>query len=789
MAGWKKLLLGAVVVVGGVFIALILLVKIYVTPERVHDLVQSSLETSLQRKVGLGVVDVGFFSGIQLAKLSIQSKDEKDILLSAEDIKLSYDFAALLHGELLFGQILIKEPQLRLVREIDGRLNIDDLFGGQSAVAEISPSGTDTSKSGPSADIPLLVKKILLQGGSLQFIDRKLNQHSPYRYRLEDLDIEVENFSSKQPFPVRFAANLNDSPVAMELRFDLNDGLQMLKIHLDQLNLVPFLPYFQDFLPGNLGQGLLSTELQISKQTAGFVAQGQVVVDQLDVRLDLDSPIHWNEVRIALDQDLLFRFSDRVVDVKKLHVDINGVQAGYQGKILLAEPLQVAGAGSLKIIDLREISALIPFELREQIAAFGVAGSLDASMQIQGEPVTHDVIREATIKVTDLQASIGKLRPALNGTLKYAAGRIRGDQLKIDLNGQLVSVDLEAAKILSSLPDAKFQISSEKFNPDVLFPEQKERTPSVGLGNSVKGTTEKAATTQYEPSTLPANGRPGYPLSQPKQGLFLENVKGQAVLHDGKLELESLTADLAGGKAELTAEAEIAEDRIPLSGHLSVDGIDLTVLTDSLFPDAQGSISGTLVADGRFRGYGEADDFLAALNTQGNFDLRDGEIKGSPILAELSQFLTNPELQILGFSRLYGSYGLKERQGRIDAQLESRRVFFAPRGSFSLDGSLNLSLPTRISPELMAKSGVGGMGADLLKDEKGWSLLPLKVKGNYSRPRFSLDSTAFKNQLEKGVVNEFGRQLQKKLGGEADGEQNQQMQKLLDGTLKKLFGQ
>ncbi|PCI58660.1 MAG: hypothetical protein COB35_13175, partial [Gammaproteobacteria bacterium] len=73
MAGWKKLLLGAVVIGGGLLIAGILLVKIYVTPERVHILVQSGLEEALQRKVSLGAVEVGLFSGIKLAKLSIQS--------------------------------------------------------------------------------------------------------------------------------------------------------------------------------------------------------------------------------------------------------------------------------------------------------------------------------------------------------------------------------------------------------------------------------------------------------------------------------------------------------------------------------------------------------------------------------------------------------------------------------------------------------------------------------------------------------------------------------------------
>jgi len=801
MTGWKKLLLGFAVV-GVLFLTLvILLVKVYVTPDRVHSLVKSGLEKSLHRKVSLGTVDIGFLSGIRLTKLSIRSKDEQDLLLSAENLELSYDLWRLLRGELYLGRILIKEPQLRLVREIDGRLNIDDLFSIQAAAVIPDDTGTVAPKPEPFGAIPLFIKALTLQGGTLQFIDRKLSQESPYRYRLEQLDVNIEKFSLTQPFPVTFVANLNDAPVSMELQFDIVNGFQSLQVHGSQLNLVPFLPYIQKFLPGPLEQGLLSAELQISKQSAGIAAKGQVVVDQLDIKL---GAIHWKGVRVTLDQDLLYRPSDQVVEVKNIIVDIDGVQIGYQGKILLADPLQVAGEASVKVPDLREISALIPLEMREQAVAYALAGSLDATLNIEGRPVDLSVIQQATIKIIDLQSSIGGLRPALNGELSYSANRIRGDHLQVNLNGQVLAVTLDGSKTDSSLPYLTLMVSGEKLNLDALYPPKGGLSASVSEAKTVKDSAGKgavapgsvsrdkvsASAAQTEMFKLPFDGHGSLQLSQLSyQGLQFEKVQGQFTLHNGLLALRSLTAGLAGGSATLTGETDLSKGQIPIRGHIVMTGIDLFVLAETLLPEAQGSISGQLMVDSNFSGNVGIEDFLSALNAQGTFDLRDGEIKGSPLLAELSQFLVNPELKVLGFSKFSGNYGLKGRQGGIDAQLSSRQVSISPQGSFSLDGPLNMSLETRISPEFMAKSGAGAKGIPLLKDEKGWSLLPLKVKGDYSSPRLTLDSKGAKAQMKEGLMKELSRQLQKNIEGPTADQKTQQMQKLLEGTLKNLLSQ
>lgn len=792
MHGWKKILIG--LMAGGVALLFvsILLVKVFVTPEKVRDLLQSGLEKSLQRKVDLGKVEVGLFKGIQLERLKIDSKNGKETLLLAQNIELSYDFSALFRGELLFSNILIKEPQLRLVRESDGRLNIADLLGEQPDATPEAESEVVSTNPDAAIGIPLRVKKFSLQGGSLLFVDRKLNSQSPYLYRLEKLDLEVDNFSLSKPFTANLAASINDSSLSAELRFDFNDGLHEIQLHCNQLNLVPFLPYLRDILPGRLRQGSLSTEIRVTNKQDGLAVAGQIILDQIDFSLNGESPMRWQNLRLTADQDLFYRHSDQIVEVKDLQLNVNAAQVGYRGKLLLSEPLQLAGEASLKVNDLRKIAALLPLSMRRQVQAYAVAGAIEVAFQLEGQPVGIEVVRQVTLKASDLQASFGTLRPAVNGTLNYAAGRLAGKQLMVDINGQQLAVDLDVPKLLQRIPLVQLNITGQKLVLDELLPQQTEQAvPDSGIRVERQVAAQIAPTKilKRDPLVLPVTAQANLEFARIiYQGLSLEEVKGQILLAEGKLDIVSITAGVADGVANINAEVELAKPSLPYRGRLDMRGINLAALTDALLPEGKGSTSGLLSAVSNFNGLVGPDDMLAGLNVLGEFDLIDGQIKGNPLLAGLAGFLTNPQLEVLGFSRLHGNYGLKQKQGTIDAVLESSQVIIAPKGSFSLDGPLNLSLETRISPELMRKSGVGGKGADLFKDENGWSLFPLKVKGNYSSPRFTLDSSGVKTQIKKGVTRELGRQLQKQLGDDTDDAGNQQLQKLLDGTLRKLFG-
>lgn len=789
MAIWKKLLLGLVVAGGVLFVLLFVLVRLYVTPEKVRDLLQQGLESSLQRPVTLGQVDVSLFSGIKLQGLRVASKNADEALLEASDIELSYDIASLLHGELLLGRIRINNPRLRLVRMADGRLNISDLIEPEKSATQPAAPAAGTEAEKPATTLPLLVRQFQLQGGTLFFVDRKLNPSSPYLYRLENLSVAVTDFSSDQPFPVHVAARLNGAAFTTDLRYGLQDGLQSLRLHLDQLDLVPLLPYVQGLMPGSLGRGTLSSELQLEKMSDGMAIKGQVVLDRLDLGLDSAATAwHWQDARIAFDQDLLYRFADRVLDARKFLVEMDGLRLDYQGKVMLGTPLQVDGDGRLQILDLRQLVDLLPIELQRQVTSIGAAGSLTADVHLEGAANGPAVLRKAQLHAKDLQASFGTLRPALNGTFDYVQDKVTGHKLQVELNGQQLTADLQATQIFAPRPTVTLKISADQFDLNPLLPAADSAQTADSSAQGRPPTRETAALAG--PLSLPLDAAVELHCARLLyRKLPLTQVDGRLLLEGNRLNLKTLTAQVAGGRLALDTVATLDKPQLPVSGHYSANDLDLAPVADALLPQGKGSISGRLGSEGRFSAAAGVPHLLDSLNSSGSFDIRDGEIKGSPLFAELARFLTSPEFQVLGFSRFHGTYGLTGPKGTIDAQLESRRAILSPKGNFSLNGPLDLSLATRISPELAARSGVGGKGIELLKDANGWTLLPLKVKGSYSSPRFTIDSRAARKQLKQGVGRELERQLMKKLGGKSDKKNAEPAQKLLDDTLKKLFGQ
>ena len=117
----------------------------------------------------------------------------------------------------------------------------------------------------------------------------------------------------------------------------------------------------------------------------------------------------------------------------------------------------------------------------------------------------------------------------------------------------------------------------------------------------------------------------------------------------------------------------------------------------------------------------------------------------------------------------------------------------APRGDVGLDGTLDLALDLRLSPDLTRKLDSNGRFAQLLVDADGWGQLPLKIKGSLDRPSFALDSSVIKGALKKKAEQKLQETLQEKLFGkdgpaEEDDPQEKE-KKLLEGVIKGLFGQ
>ena len=100
----------------------------YLTPERVKAYLVPPLEEATGLKVELGAVAREGFSGVRVTELRFISPETGKEVFSVEEMHLSLKLSPLLKGELLVSQATFLRPRLSLVRERDGKLNLEKLI-------------------------------------------------------------------------------------------------------------------------------------------------------------------------------------------------------------------------------------------------------------------------------------------------------------------------------------------------------------------------------------------------------------------------------------------------------------------------------------------------------------------------------------------------------------------------------------------------------------------------------------------------------------------------------------
>lgn len=162
---------------GIVFLLLVVLiaglavfVNYYLTDERVKELVIPQAEASLGRKVGIGDISIGLFSGITIQDFLIKEKDGKTDFVSAKAFVLNYNLLPLLQKKLVISEVRLDEPTLRIIRDKKGQFNYASL-----AILTPAPQKKKSAPVTPTTALPfaLAFNQITLDEARVTFRDRQ----------------------------------------------------------------------------------------------------------------------------------------------------------------------------------------------------------------------------------------------------------------------------------------------------------------------------------------------------------------------------------------------------------------------------------------------------------------------------------------------------------------------------------------------------------------------------------------------------------------------------------------
>lgn len=347
----KKILLIIAVSIAVIAIALAVLIKIYITPERVKAFLIPEAEKALNRKVNIGEVNISLFKGIEVKDFAIKEIDEKTDFVKCKDFILKYKFLPLLFKKVIVDELKLVSPEVRIERDREGKFNFEGI-GQKQKLAEGKEEKQATKSKG--LPISLLISKITVKDAKFSLIDLKkklpdikgsidinmdikstdgtelssrgninmsLNEiviKKPYEKYIENItaglkyaasinlesnSIHIDKADIKvQKIPVSITGEILNLKTLPEI--DIAISIPKLKIANIQESLIPFADIKGFSLSGNLTADLtLTGTLQEidSLKTNGMLTLGKVGVAYNDMNVVLDGNLKFNEQSMTIN--------------------------------------------------------------------------------------------------------------------------------------------------------------------------------------------------------------------------------------------------------------------------------------------------------------------------------------------------------------------------------------------------------------------------------------------------------------------------------------------------------
>ena len=775
-------------------VGLTLLARTLITPERIKARVLPLFEQALAREVTLGEVRIGLFSGIRIDDLVIFEKEGDEALIRVDQAVLSYQLWPLLKGQVVVNEVRLENPRIALIRLADGSFNISDWLqteGDSDAAVEPSPppvSDDTEDKQG----IDLLISRLVVGDGELYFVDYQINAQAPYRYQIENLNVEASDISLEQEFPFAVKARLNGAEFSVDGKLNPKDRAGEAAIQLGNLDLTAFLPYFREHLPGHLGSLKLDLNLSVVAGTESLAGSGNLTLRDIDVNLNALPKAPIAQARLAVDYDLLYEISTGKLAVNRMIADLNGIPFELRGEMTgLKKSPQVNLQLSLTDLELRSALNALPAGLVSSLQGFDPAGFVTAHVALAGPVDTpRALLKTGDFQLTNLQGAAAGLRPVLNGRLQVEGKGLKAEKLQLALGEDSAFIDLRIPDIFADPIEITSSVAADRFLVDPLLEKKK---PAVAGGNkaSTPGSPPAEVSQEIGPFNLPIKADGEMRIKQAVyQEMPIDNLLLRYRLEKNLLTVETLSGQVAGGAFKQSGTVDLSRKGLAYEGRVELTSLALDTLTRLFAPRAQGTVLGALSLATEFKGRGtRAMNLREQLTAEGNFSFMDGRLKASPLTQGFAELLRLDELKELSFKNGSGNYRIRQGRLQLNGSMSGQDLSLAPTGEIGLDGGLDLDLAARLSPKLSAKLDKKGKVAGYFSDEQGWTRIPLKLGGTLERPHFVFDSSALKEQAGDELRQKLEEKVMRKLDPSGtSGEKIEPAKQLMKDALQGLFG-
>jgi hypothetical protein len=119
------------------------------------------------------------------------------------------------------------------------------------------------------------------------------------------------------------------------------------------------------------------------------------------------------------------------------------------------------------------------------------------------------------------------------------------------------------------------------------------------------------------------------------------------------------------------------------------------------------------------------------------------------------------ELKEIPIDKANSRFMISNGTVNLTTLIGSKDMMIDETGTVGLDEKIDLGILVKVSdrlaPKLVSQSSI----ANFLSDEKGWTSVPLRVKGTISKPSYGIDTKAVGRKVSEGIQKKAGEELRK----------------------------
>lgn len=797
----RRILLISAAVVGLVLLMLVAAVgyavlnlNSIIKDNRAYILAQASL--ALGRPVEVQQITAGIGWAVTMDASEVRIGDDPAFsqrpFVQARLVSGELEFLPLLARKLKVTRLVLVQPQVRIVRDAVGRLNVGTIGAGREAVgsqpplqapraplaASAPPAETSTATSNEGGALSSLsVANLAIQDGQISFTDPGLG---PRPVQIRHVDFELSSFSATAPFQVQLQlALLGDKP-----NLDASGTLgPLMKAGVVDADAMPAA------LKLHLGPVLLDA-----------VRTFALLRSRIPAKLSMPDAIGLTATLGGALDALSFTISADLTPQRLVYLGLLSKPAGMPFKLTAvgsrhAGRIGVSGAElrlgdlDLKVTGIAPRDGALSARLDTNRFDLGLLSKTLAAL------ATYTVSGRAELHG---QGRIGGGKPSLEGVVKLFKAAFDSDADKIpaisDLDATVRlspnSVVIEPTTFTFGSTRLGTEAHAESLEP--LRATYALRADSLKLADLFP---DKSGQDRQEARQLRITGTAAGALSAPEVTADLSSSQGQvanvpyrnlevAAGYSGKrLTVRSLKLDAYGGS--LSARGEVKLAAMP-EFEVTADTQDLDLEQALRAQKAKaadtvrGRLTGKLSLSGRGSGFAQ---IKPSLNGQGRVVVSGGRLIGVNVAAQALRKISGiPQLGTLVSPALMerhpelfknpdtdlksASLSLRLEGARIssrDINVESTDYTITGEGWFDMDRNIDLAAQLMLSREFSGELRAEKKNVVYLMNPQGQVTIPLVIRGALPKPSVLPDVQSLIQRAAAHAVEKQGEQLLERL--------------------------